>query len=246
MIINILASGSKGNSTLLLFDNTLIVIDLGITKKCLIAGLKEINCALSDISGVLLTHEHSDHIKGIKFVSPNLVYTTTGTLNTSFTNHIEYLTPFYINEVKITPIPTSHDARMPCGFMLEYNSEKVVYITDTGTLDKSLLQLLNNPSVIILESNHDISMELKSHRPLLSKQRILSDYGHLSNEDSAFIAASIIGERTRDIVLAHISEECNTPEVALQAYREVFAYKGLDINNYNVMCAPQWESLIIK
>ncbi len=98
----------------------------------------------------------------------------------------------------------------------------------------------------MIESNYDVSLELKAHRSLLCKQRIMSDYGHLSNEDSAFITADIIGDKTKTILLAHISEEANTPATALQAYHDVFKYKGYDINKYNIICAPQWESLKLE
>ena len=117
-------------------------------------------------------------------------------------------------------------------------------MTDTGCYYSSNTSLLENPDYLIIESNHDIQMLLHTHRPMELIHRIMSDVGHLCNEDSAFAALEIIGDKTKEIVLAHISEEANTPETALEAYEKIFRYKGVDINRYKVRCAPQWENMI--
>ena len=103
---------------------------------------------------------------------------------------------------------------------------------------------LYNPDYLIIESNHDIQKLLHTNRPMILIQRIMSEYGHLCNEDSAFATLEIIGDKIKEIVLAHLSEEANTPELALEAYRKIFQYKGLDISKYKVRCANQWEPLI--
>jgi phosphoribosyl 1,2-cyclic phosphodiesterase len=245
MYLHIIASGSKGNATLLVCDSTLILIDLGITLKRLKEGLKEINKDFNQIDGAVFTHAHSDHLNGLKSLSPKKMYGTKQTLPSSLSNHINYFEKFNINDVTITAFPTSHDKEGSAGFVFEYKEEKLVYFTDTGTLDDSLIKLLKNPNILMIESNHDIAMLMKTDRSLRCKQRIMSDYGHLSNEDSAFLSTRIIGENTKNIILAHISEEANCPEVALNAYKEVFAFQGIDINKYNIICAPQWSSLTV-
>ena len=127
--------------------------------------------------------------------------------------------------------------------VIEDENEKLVYITDTGIFLDECLQYVSNPTYLILECNHDLKMLYKSNRPLDLKTRIASDRGHLSNEDSALAAKDIIGPKTKDIVLAHISEECNTPELALDAYNRVFSFFHIDMNKYNIRVANQHISL---
>lgn len=243
MYFNIIASGSKGNATLIANNNTLILIDLGITKTRLIEGLKEIGKDINDISACLITHDHTDHIRGIKFISPNKVYGLEEVIS-PLSHPIDLYKPFVIGNIKITPIPISHDASNGCGFVLEDECDKFVYITDTGMIYDEIYDYCTNPTYLMLESNHDIRMLLKTHRTMECKQRIMSDVGHLSNEDSAFTSLRIIGDRTKEIILAHISEEANAPEVALKAYQKIFMHAGKDINKYKITCAPQWHSYL--
>ena len=116
-------------------------------------------------------------------------------------------------------------------------------MTDTGTYLSSNTKLIKNPTYLIIESNHDIQMLLHTNRPMELIQRIMSDYGHLCNEDSAFATLEIIGSSTKEIILAHISEEANTPEVALEAYQKIFKHFGVNIQNYKVRTAWQRQSL---
>jgi len=243
MYFEIIASGSKGNATLIKHHSTLILIDLGITLVRLNEGLSSLNLELKDIDAALFTHEHSDHLNGLKCISPKKMYALKGTLPSSLSNVIEKYEPFIIKDIKITPFPTSHDASNPCGYILEADGEKLVYMTDTGVFLEETLPYITNPDYLIIESNHDIQMEMRTHRSFRLKQRILSEYGHLCNEDSAFASLEIIGDHTKEIVLAHLSEEANTPEVALEAYKKVFNYKGVDISQYLVRCAHQYEPL---
>ena len=162
----------------------------------------------------------------------------------SLSNVINLMEPFKIGDFKITAFPTSHDAINPCGYLLEDKEERLVYMTDTGCYLSSNTSLIKNPDYLIIESNHDIQMLLHTHRPMELIQRIMSPYGHLCNEDSAFATLEIIGDKTKEIVLAHISEEANEPSVALEAYKKIFSFKGIDINQYNVRVANQWSPLI--
>ena len=240
MLFDIVASGSKGNATLIKHKSTLILIDLGITLVRLNEALTSLNLNLKDIDAAIFTHEHSDHLNGLKCISPKKMYALKGTLPSSLSNVVNLYEPFIIKDIKITPFRTSHDATNPCGYMLESDDEKLVYMTDTGVFLEETLPYISNPNYLIIESNHDIQMEMRTHRSFALKQRILSEHGHLCNEDSAFAALEIIGDRTSDIILAHLSEEANTPEVALDAYQKVFNYKGVDISKYHVRCANQY------
>lgn len=243
MYFHIIASGSKGNATVVATSKTRILIDMGISFCRLEEGLKEIGLEVSDIDAAIFTHNHSDHIGGIRFLSPKIMYALEGTLPTSLTNVVELNKTFKINDIEITPFKTSHDATNPCGFKLKSHAETLIYMTDTGVFLDCNLPLINNPDYLIIESNHDLSMLLKSDRPMVLKDRIMSDKGHLCNEDSAIAACSIIGDNTKEIILAHISEECNTPEVALKAYKEMFKELGKDFSKYNIRVANQYVSL---
>ena len=244
MYFDIIASGSKGNATLVKHKDTLILIDLGITLMRLNEALASLNLNLKDIDAAIFTHEHSDHLNGLKCISPKKMYALKGTLPSSLSNVVNNYESFIIKDIKITPFPVSHDAKNPCGYILESDDEKLVYMTDTGVFLEETLPYISNPNYLIIESNHDIQMEMRTNRSFRLKQRILSEYGHLCNEDSAFAALEIIGDKTKEIILAHLSEEANTPSVALEAYQKVFNYKGVDITKYHVRCASQNEATL--
>ena len=243
MYFHIIASGSKGNATVVVSNKTVLLIDMGITLTRLEEGLGEINLTLKDITGALFTHNHTDHISGIKFLSPKIMYALEGTLPSSLSNVVFMNKKFKIGDFVITPIETSHDAVNPCAYLIKDKDSSLFYMTDTGVFVEEALPLIKDPTYLIIESNHDIKLLLQTNRPFELKNRIMSDYGHLCNEDSAIAAVSIIGEHTKEIVLAHLSEEANTPETALEAYEKIFKHFGVSIDKYKVRCANQWVSL---
>ena len=244
MFFDIINSGSKGNATLVFTKSATILIDMGIPIKVIEEELKKFDKSISDVNAVLITHNHADHYRNIKTFSPKKMYSLEGTIPGSLSNVIELFEPFKVLDVEIMAFPTSHDASNPCGYLLKGDNETLVYMTDTGTYLSSNTKYIKNPDYLIIESNHDIQMLLHTNRPMDLIQRILSDYGHLCNEDSAFAAIEIIGENTKEIVLAHLPEEANTPELALTAYKKVFDYAHIDINKYKVRCANQHIPLI--
>ena len=242
MKFNIIASGSKGNATIVSHNKTNILIDMGISLTRLKEGLEEFGLDIKDINAAIFTHDHSDHIAGIKFLSPKIMYALRGTLSSTMTNVIELYEPFTIGDIKITAFPTSHDATNPCGFILEAPEEKLTYVTDTGVFLDESKEVASNPDYLIIESNHDIRMLLKTNRPYELKNRIMSERGHLCNEDSAIAAINLLGPKTKQIILAHLSEEANTPEIALAAYLKIFKHFNVNIDKYDVKCANQWVS----
>lgn len=244
MLFNIIASGSKGNATIVKYKNTVILIDMGVSFERLRSGMEEIGLTPEQISGAIFTHDHSDHISGIRFLSPSIMYGLKGTLPSSLSNVVKELEPFEIGDIIITPFPTSHNATNPCGFLLKAGNETLVYMTDTGCFLEENLPLIKNPTYLIIESNHDIKMLLATKRTYELKNRILSDVGHLCNEDSAIATCQIIGKDTKEIVLAHLSEEANTPELALAAYLKIFRHFGVNPDNYLIRCANQHVSLL--
>ena len=243
MYYHIIASGSKGNATIIVSNKTVLLIDMGISLTRLTEGLEEINLSVKDITGALFTHNHTDHISGLKFISPKIMYALEGTLPTSLSNVVFPNEPFTVGDFTITPIKTSHDAINPCGFFIKDDKESLFYMTDTGVFLEDSLPIIKNPTYLIIESNHDIKMLLHTNRPFELKNRILSEYGHLCNEDSAIAAISIIGDNTKEIILAHLSEEANTPELALEAYDKIFNHFHINKDKYIIRCANQWKSL---
>ena len=244
MFFDIINSGSKGNATVVFTKEATILIDAGIASSIIEEELNKFNKSLKDIDVVLITHNHTDHIRGIKAFSPKKIYALENTVPGSLSNVIELNKPFTFKDVEITAFPTSHDAINPCGYLIKDKDTKLVYMTDTGTYLSSNTRLLKNPTYLIIESNHDIQMLLHTNRPMELIQRILGEFGHLCNEDSAFATLEIIGEDTKEVILAHLSEEANTPETALEAYKKVFKYAGKDMNRYHIRCANQHIPLV--
>lgn len=244
MYYYIVSSGSKGNATIIKDKDIVILIDMGIAFSRFEEEINKINLSMKDVNAAFFTHNHTDHISGLKFIPIKKQYALKGTLPSSGHNELDLFEPINIGHLKVTPIKASHDAINPCGYLIENEEERLVYITDTGIFPEENFNLIKNPDYLIIESNHDIQMLMKTNRPMQLKQRILSELGHLNNEDSALAALEIIGKKTKDIVLAHLSEEANTPEKALEAYQRVFSYFSKDVNKYNLRCANQWTPLL--
>ena len=156
---------------------------------------------------------------------------------------LEPYTPFEIGHFKITPVSTSHDVKNPLGFIIENGEEKLVYLTDSGKITVKTLQKLKNADYYIIESNHDPDMLMATNRPMFLKKRILSTKGHLSNEQSATYMTKCIGDKTKEIVLAHLSEEANDPCVALDTYEKVFKDANISTENIEIYCANQHYSV---
>ena len=237
-----IASGSKGNACLIYNDKTNILIDIGITKVRLCEGLLEINKDINDIDFVLFTHDHVDHIGGEKFIPLEKKYALKNTINLQNSNILENYKEYTFGDFKVTPLKTSHDAINPCGFIIEDKDEKLVYMTDTGKILKKSLALMSNADYYFIESNHDLDMLNNSGRPRVLINRIAGDHGHLSNEDSAYYMTGLVGEKTKKIILAHLSEDCNTEEIAIETYKKIFDLKGIK-QKIEIKCARQWESV---
>lgn len=235
MKVIVLSSGSKGNTTYIESGSTKILIDIGNSCKYVVSKLKEIGIEASEINAVLITHTHIDHIKGLKVFTKKYnpkVYITQGMLKelNYLTNYnIINMSDLNIGNLKINIIKTSHDAPDSVGYVVTSNKKSIVYITDTGYINNKYFDLLTNKEVYIMESNHDIEMLNNSSYPFQLRQRILGDKGHLSNYDSARYISSFIGDKTKCVMLAHLSEENNTKELAYNTLIE-----RLEINNQQI------------
>lgn len=243
----IAASSSKGNATLIYTENTIIQIDMGVSLKLLNAAIEKTPYTLNDIKALLITHEHHDHVQGLKLKAYQKlaipIYCGEGTLKCK-TNNVEFESSFDIGDFTIIPLRTSHDASNPYGYALIANGEKLVYMTDTGYVPEDDLSYMDNANHYIFESNHDAMMLMNSDRPKELKDRILSEQGHLSNLDSAEYMANLVGEKTKSVTLAHLSLECNTPKKAIAAYKKVFKKHKLNIDDFNLKCAPQFGPFV--
>jgi len=234
-------SGSKGNATLIFDEKTLIQIDMGLSLKRVSAALNVIGKQREDIQGVLITHEHCDHVSSlVRYKGKTPIYASEGTVG--YAGHIFFAEDsFEIGTLTIIPLRTSHDAKNPHGFVIFSGKSRLVYLTDTGYIPDETLPYLENADYYIIESNHDLKMLMKSNRPASLKRRIKGDLGHLSNVDSAIYMSESIGPNTKALYLAHLSEECNEEEIALESYKKTFLRKGVAIDNIKLICLKQHE-----
>ena len=225
----VLGSGSKGNSTLLIGKNKKILIDVGFSYPKMKELLNNYDVNPQDIDAIIVTHTHKDHIIGLSsFLKKNMTPVYTNALmydelikNINTDNVVVNDEDFDIDEFKIEVIHTSHDAVGSVGFVINDDNSDLVYVTDTGYINKTYLKKLINKNVYIFESNHDINMLMTGPYPYILKQRVVSDKGHLSNEQSGNYLKELIGDNTKKIVLAHLSEVNNTPDIALKTVKTI-------------------------
>ena len=221
MKICVLSSGSKGNTTYIETEETKILIDIGNTSKYVKDKLENIGVKPDDLDAILITHTHIDHIKGLKvFVKK---YNVPVYITDIMYKELEFLdnyvlidNDFDIKDVHVTAIKTSHDTSDSRGFVLVNNDSSIVYITDTGYINQKYFDLLSNRNLYVFESNHDVEMLSNGKYPFKLRQSILSDKGHLSNYDSSKYLSSFIGDKTKYVLLAHLSDENNTEELAYE------------------------------
>ncbi len=247
MKIVVLASGSEGNSTFIKDEDTRILFDLGKNNKYITDKLKEVEENPKDINAIIISHTHVDHVSALKvFIKANHpnIYITEKMLKDldflkGYENLILYDKDFYINNLKITTIPSSHDVSDGRNFIVDNGKEKVVYLTDTGYLNRKYFSLLEHADYYLMESNHDIEMLMEGPYPKHLKQRILGSLGHLSNKDSSFYLTKLVGENTKKIILMHLSETNNTEEKALEMLQNTF--KEYEVELPFSCCARQRE-----
>ena len=239
MLISVLASGSKGNSTLIKTDKLNILIDAGMNYKYLKEQLEYFNLLPSDINYIFLTHTHKDHVNALDtFLKHN---NPTVCLGSKMINDLKYLKGYdniifleqllELEDTLVECIKTSHDTSESLGYIFTSNNKSLVYITDTGYINNKYFSKLSNKNMYILESNHDVEMLMHGKYPAWLKSRVLSDKGHLSNKSSSFYLSKFIGNNTNYIVLAHLSEENNTPIIALDTLKETLKEYEIDFNN---------------
>ena len=239
MKILVVQSGSKGNATLVYDEGRLLLIDMGISLTSLKEALSTIDKNIIDIEAMLLTHEHCDHTMGIRYLNPLPIYTTKETYDSPNVIEIKPYEKFKIGHLEITPVSTSHDVKNPLGFVIKNKLEKLVYLTDSGKITAKTLLKLKNADYYVFESNHDEEMLMNTNRPYILKRRILGDKGHLSNTQSATYLTKLVGPKTKEIILAHLSEEANSPDVCLKTHKKIFKDAKVSLKNIKLICANQ-------
>ena len=248
--LHILASGSKGNCSLLETPDGLIMIDCGISRKEILRRSKELNVNLSELVAIFITHEHTDHVAGLSVVSKTFdvpVFATTGTAAVlSRKNSCSSVTFTLVDQagsvhidaapdIEVSTFPTSHDVCEPMGMRFDYLAgpdrrivDSVGYCTDTGILTPSALECLSDVRLLAIESNHDEHMLLTGPYPYVLKQRVHGDSGHLSNEYTAQALPQLVGPNTRCVVGMHLSHENNRPSVAVRTLAEAVGAQPLN------------------
>jgi len=219
-----LGSGSHGNSTLVQVDDTLLLVDAGFSAKAITERMLALGVNASELTAILVSHEHSDHIKGVAVLARkhNIpVWMTRGTyrkLKDKKIPQVEFIHPhgcFRVGDAKISPFPIPHDAAEPCQFIVGDGKRRVAVATDMGFATEYVVEQLKGVDALLLEANYDGQMLVNGSYPLALRKRIDGNYGHLSNDQSAALAAVLEHGGLQQLCLGHLSENNNTPETAL-------------------------------
>lgn len=237
MKVKVLASGSKGNATIVLCDDTKILIDVGISYTQIKRMLEDNQLNILDFDALLITHNHSDHIRGLSTLIKHTnieVY-----IPEAMYQDLEQIVPrnrcvfiddtFQINDVFIELIHTSHDTNCSVGYIIKHQEKELVYVTDTGYINRRFLKRMKNKDIYVLESNHDEVMLMDGPYPRYLKERVISDRGHLSNKTASKYLENAVGDKTKYVVLAHISEKNNTEELAYQETKNVISNNDIEV-----------------
>ncbi|MRX73411.1 MBL fold metallo-hydrolase [Bacillus lacus] len=236
---SVLASGSTGNAIFVEADGQSFLIDAGLSGKQLDGLIQQIGRKLENLTGILVSHEHSDHIKGLGVVARKYKLPIYANANTwkamegligevdngqKFEFATESVKTF--GGLDIESFGVSHDAAEPMFYVFHHGEKKLAVITDTGYVSDRMKGIIGNADSYVFESNHDVSMLRMGHYPWSIKRRILSDVGHVSNEDAALAMTDVIGDSTKRIYLAHLSLDNNMKDLARMSVEQTLASKG--------------------
>ena len=226
-----IASGSSGNCIYVGTEETHLLIDVGISAKRIEEGLSEIGVEPEQLSAILITHEHSDHISGLSTFEKRYsvpVYATEGTLDAYLTDSkkdcgistrlftVDYGRSFQIGDILVSPFAISHDAVLPVSYTFEADGKKIGMATDLGTFTEETLRALMDSQILYIEANHELNILMVGKYPYSLKLRVSGERGHLSNEMAAQIVRKTLHPKMRHIVLGHLSKENNYPELAYE------------------------------
>ena len=235
MKVRVIGSGFRGNATIVETASCNILIDAGLTYKNI---SERLGGDVPNIDIVVITHTHKDHIGGLKSVLKKdpIVYTMSDLGNLVSYDKINNERQFSIGDTSLKLFDLSHDSYC-CGMIISDGDKQLVYITDTGYINKNVLEEIGNKDIYIMESNHDVDMLRHSSKPFYLQMRILSDEGHLSNEQALTYLKGLVGSRTKCVILAHLSLENNDSNLVYDTMRN-----GLN-DDIEVLVAKQFEAL---
>lgn len=247
-----LYSGSSGNSLFVESDNTRILIDCGESAKKIVTALSSIDVSVQNIDAIIITHEHSDHIKSLSTLSMKYnipVYATEETWK-AMPNQYEKIANnlrkqfvpsevFNIGNFKIEPFSIPHDAANPCGFNIKYGQKQISIATDLGHVTSDIINKLEPSSFILLESNYDPEILKFSKYPYYLKQRISGDEGHLSNIDAGKLVSHLSKINLTSVMLGHLSKENNFPELAYKTVAEELINSNCDLSKIEINVATR-------
>ena len=244
------ASGSKGNSSIVLCGSTRLLIDDGISYLRLKRAVESINLSFKDFSGILITHAHSDHVKGLESLikHTNLKVLVPETMYPELKEIVPRDRFIFIkehnmlNDTEITLFKTSHDTDCSVGYVITYNDKSLVYITDTGYINKKYFDMLSHKNIYLIESNHDEEMLRNGPYPPFLKARVISDHGHLSNKMTASYLDKFVDNNTKYVFLAHLSEHNNTEKLAYSETEEKLKGRNAEI----IIAKQNEESKLIE
>lgn len=253
MLVSVLASGSEGNCTYIQTTEKKILIDLGMNNKYIVDKLKELDVCPEDIDYVFITHTHTDHTGAMKqFFKHNapLVF-----LDAKMISELSFLEDYpnicfdakniKLGSLEVSIFKTSHDAPGSRGYVFKENNSSVVYVTDTGYINHRLFDLLSNHSLYVFECNHDVELLMHGRYPSWLKARIRSDKGHLSNNQCGFYLSKLIGPATKEVVLAHLSKDNNSPELALGTVKDSLREHNIEFDNFIVASQKEKTDCVI-
>ena len=239
-----LASGSAGNATALVNDNNeILLIDCGIAINDIKSRLSQVGLDFNNVKKVLVTHMHIDHVKSLRAFDPSDVYLNAINEMSEY-NQFEYYETLNILGFKIFTLPSSHDSPGTTGFLIEYNNEKMAYITDTGYIHENVQRYINNCDIYCIESNHDPRLLMLTKRPMFLKNRILSVNGHLSNQDCAYVLGNVMGPKTKEIVFLHRSQEANSDDMIIATFTSTMKKMDVDISSIKINIARLSEVVV--
>lgn len=253
MRLTVFASGSTGNCALVQAGGKNVLIDAGISARRVRAALEGEGLGLSELDGILITHEHTDHVSGLSVLcrQASLPVYAPGTV----ANHLRWSIPgvetclwdirpeetFAMGELAVTAFPTPHDTPQSVGYRLEAEGESLAFATDTGCVTEVMRRYMLGADTVLIEANHDEMMLRYGRYPMALKRRVLSQSGHLSNDDCALLAAYLAQNGTRSIVLGHLSRENNTPRKAYETVSAVLGGSGATLQ-----IAPELGRLCVE
>ena len=237
----ILASGSAGNCAALVNnENEILLIDCGISFSDIQNRLNHVGLDIKDVKKVLITHMHVDHIKSLRAFNSKDVYINLAT-DMDEHNSFDYYQHLNLLGFEIYTLPASHDSPGTTGFIIEYENEKMFFMTDTGYIHENIQKIANNCDIYCIESNHDPRLLMLTRRPMFIKNRILSAIGHMSNADTAYVLGNIMGPKTKEIVFLHRSQEANSEDMIMDTFTSTMKKMAVDISHLKIKIAKQNE-----